>query len=426
MGADNNQLRQKLLQKYNYFSSYCNNIKTKEDFLLSKQEIEKGLHEDSKTLFQLRQELFDLDHNRLDFDNKGVLKRAIVPKIRSLDGYKLSLLDLGMEANPHSRQEEELQINYYYNNFVYAMTHVISLALFFDEKRGGLEWDSAYSFAYKRIGILQDISGEYRGGDYYVFPEWNYLNSLCFIIREEPQMLFGNLTYFTDYKPKTNPTIQEMLEWMDIADGILKKERNISNEQENERDESVLTSDEEITTQKKKTDSINTNSNKEEVYDKKSTYITIVSMFFVFVSLLIDSRLFLFISLFIIVFGLRRAFNIKAEEKAPIFSVDNGIRERIKQAIEKYNMHIEVPFYGLEKVSDDVVDEVYHFFKDKKTQFEVHLTTIKEFELPYDEMGSESLYIMDKRYKEYEEKEKEGFAELQKIKAYGMVLEDVK
>jgi len=223
-----NLLQQKLLKKYNYFSSYCNNIKTKEDFLLSKKEIENGLHEDGKSLFQLRQELFDSDPNRIDFDEKGVLKRAIVPKIRSLDGYKLSLLDLGMEAHPYSRQEEELQINYYYNAFVYAMTRVISLALLFDKEKDKLKWEREYSLAYERISALKDISGEIYGNDFRIMQEWNYFVSLCDVTKDRPQMLFGRMTQFTHYKPKANPTIKEMLEWMDIADNILKKKRQFT------------------------------------------------------------------------------------------------------------------------------------------------------------------------------------------------------
>ncbi|WP_457747589.1 hypothetical protein, partial [Sulfurimonas sp.] len=43
-----NQLRQKLLQKHDYYARYCNNIKTNLDLLLSKEDIKKGLHKDAK------------------------------------------------------------------------------------------------------------------------------------------------------------------------------------------------------------------------------------------------------------------------------------------------------------------------------------------------------------------------------------------
>jgi len=78
MGVDNNQLQQRLQKRYNYFAWYCNNIKTTADFLLSKQEIENGLHEDVEILKQVRHREFNLDCKRYCFDDKGKLKRRLV------------------------------------------------------------------------------------------------------------------------------------------------------------------------------------------------------------------------------------------------------------------------------------------------------------------------------------------------------------
>lgn len=105
-----------------------------------------------------------------------------------------------------------------------------------------------------------------------------------------------------------------------------------------------------------------------------------------------------------------------------LFEEDVGIKDRIKKAI---GTHIEIPYYGLQKVSDKVADEVYHFFKDKKTEVEVTIRKTKESNIPYDIMDYESLVITTEKFNEYDKLEKEGFAELQKIKAYGTALEQV-
>jgi len=438
MSVNNNQLRQRFQKRYNYFAWYCNNIKTTADFLLSKQEIENGLHEDVEILEQVRHREFNLDRKGYCFNDKGKLKRELV--CGDVNGWKLSLLDLGMKIHPNCIEKEEMQINYYYNHFVYAMTHIMSLAVLFDKEKDKYEWEEQYELAYTMVTRLKKISSKFYGNDIEVISEWNYMNTICNVTRTEPEKLFGYLTQFTHYKPKTNPTIQEMLEWMDVADSILKRKRECCTNGYKKRftydDENIVDDESEKNTNntQKATDTKSkaTSAKDEKLFpamktnSKKYKLETFgIGLFLVLTIVFNYMNLFYMFVALIFVYGIyqtyRMAKNMDTDKK--LFEEDVNIKDRIKKSMGGY---IDIPYYGYKKISDNVVDEVYHFFKDKKTKFEVSITKIKEFELPYDRMDAESLVIMADKYNEYQEQEEDGFAELQKIKSYGMVLENVK
>ena len=126
--------------------------------------------------------------------------------------------------------------------------------------------------------------------------------------------------------------------------------------------------------------------------------------------------------------GIYRAHkaNQKINADRVLFEENKSIKSRIEKYIKTVcNHNIDVPFYGFTKVSDKVIDEIYHFFKDKKTEIEISMRTVKDSDVPYDEMDAENLYYAVEKSKEYDKLEKDGFSELQKIKAYGSVLERI-
>ena len=127
-------------------------------------------------------------------------------------------------------------------------------------------------------------------------------------------------------------------------------------------------------------------------------------------------------------YGIYKAYKTNKQINANrvLFEENKSIKSRIEKYIKTVcNHNIDMPFYGFSKVSDKVVDEIYHFFKDRKTEIEISMRTVKDSDVPYDEMDEESLCCAVEKSKEYDKLEKNGFSELQKIKAYGSVLERI-
>ncbi|WP_457747464.1 hypothetical protein [Sulfurimonas sp.] len=498
MSVENNQLRQKLLQKHDYYARYCNNIKTNLDLLLSKEDIKKGLHKDAKDLCKYEVE---------------IIKNGI-------GEYKLY----------KSIEEERTQINYYYNLFVMAMTSIIDSVLFEESKFRGFR---GKRLILENLSRLKDatIGGFYNDKhkipNFYIASEWDSFTIFTLIEGEEREGTFGRKYREYHYVPKENPTIQEMLEWMDIAENTLfEKRKKLAIKEEIEQEERKKEKEkrerewkEGEPARKKKQDAAkkrqeeeqlkieNEKREKEFEYDRqlklsnriillffivltvfvsylavgegsmsKDTFDTIrnigvvlaiplmIAVYYIYVdkykplekkdestqkekfiykyskkeklvivgiglvlftAILLDyMAIFFALVALIFVYGIYQAKktvkNIDAEEM--LFKEDVGIKDRIEKAI---GTHIDIPYYGFEKVSDKIIDEVYHFFKDKKTEVKVAVRKIKESEIPYDTMDTESLVIMTEKYNKYDKLEKEGFAELQKIKAYGTALEQV-
>lgn len=491
------QLQQKLLKKYNYFLSYIKNVGKIENFLLSKQDIEQRTNVEPLWVDYFGEKLW-----------KTRDKRVYHEKIE-----------------PYCKFDEERMINLYYNTYVYTMVIIIGAVLQGEKLDYGEKYDIAVEqFEYLKImeetfitRIETDnlIFSDYIEWDYYKCMSCTKTTKRTINIRTGEQ---GDIPY---YAPKENPTIQEMLEWMDIADSILQRKRMISIEADKEHKEWVENSIKEREKAKKIKDEAKRQEeaeNEEEQKKKEFEYnrqlklgnrilllfFTVLTAFvsylavgdgrmqeetfqnirnlaviiaiplmigiyyysyrykyipatnnsiedkiadiessikskysrkdklkifgiglFLIITIVFDyTNLFYILVALIFVYGIYQAYKTakNMDTDKILFEEDVNIKDRIKKSMGGY---IDIPYYGYKKVSDNVVDEVYHFFKDKKTEVEVSLTKIKEFELPYDSMDTESLIIMTERYKEYEQQEKDGFAELQKIKAYGTVLERV-
>lgn len=176
MGVDNNQLRQKLLHKLNDYIVYCSKFKTTEDFFLCKEDIENGK--------------INKSHIYGYSDTKYDIKKE------------------GCRFVPLFREEEELYINYYYNLFVYVMTHMIIRNLNHyknNDKLHSIIFESYEKL--KKLSIIYDIE---IGGEAISY-EWDYIYHLSFLHKNQ-------------FVYRGKATVQEMLEWMEVAESILKKE----------------------------------------------------------------------------------------------------------------------------------------------------------------------------------------------------------
>ena len=111
------------------------------------------------------------------------------------------------------------------------MTSIIGLVLFVD-KDDKKKWDKEYAYVKKSIDYLEQISQELYGNNFRISPKWQYIKELCIVKRDKPVVYFGRECVNTYYNPTVNPTIEEMLGWMDIADEILKRKREFDLEQE--------------------------------------------------------------------------------------------------------------------------------------------------------------------------------------------------
>ena len=602
---DTKQLKQKLIKKHSYYANYCNTMKNYSDFLLSKKEVESGTHEDLALINNVLTKVLNSKRGRPYFSDNGELKKVIRGR-ETIEEYKASILKFGcVEATPRNSKEEEIQINYYYNAFVYAMTSIIGLVLFVD-KDDKKKWDKEYAYVKKSIDYLEQISQELYGNDFRISPKWQYIKELCIVKRDKPVVYFGVQHIFTHYYPKTNPTVEEMLGWMDIADEILKIEREFDskcsqdekiqrernkklqeykdeldkiyqegcNEEKklekeekevpnkvhdysvnfkfflfvaivsyvlagirifgsrdsssyivyfifipsvfgviyyfvkgfyykrfykqiitkkrhesyekrerreeelrraiellekmifmnnrNETEEDVIklykfmkknnpnTTEEidkiieEFTSYIKVADTKNRNASSNnknkfiqnekyslimEEYSRKEKLGVIMATLLIVGSVILGYTTIVYLIVALVAsYGIYKAYKTNKQINANrvLFEENKSIKARIEKNIKTVcNHNIDVPFYGFTKVSDNVIDEIYHFFKDRKTEIEISMRTVKDSDVPYDEMDDESLCYAVEKSKEYDKLEKDGFSELQKIKAYGSVLERI-
>lgn len=172
----------------------CNKIKTIPNLFLSKEEIEKGKRKSSDSLTMFEENLLE---NGFHKDNSFY------------------------SINPESFTNECSLINYYYNVYVIAMASLMEHVML-DGSRNSPYDNMKYQ---KNIKFLEKATTYHSAGDERICHDWDGIRKLCYIKRTEPCNAFGVVTTTLIFTPKVKASTEEMLEWMDYADSILKKKR---------------------------------------------------------------------------------------------------------------------------------------------------------------------------------------------------------
>ena len=431
MNANNDDLLKNLMNKFDKYANYAALIKSFNDFLLSKQEVENGKSEDWSAINKALKRTQKTNRGKYYLTHECELKNPIrYPE--NIEEYKASIFKFGCyNSMPMNDRDDEIKIswdihnNFLYNLYVYAMVHVIALNLHIIKGDNKWEIDEQYKIAKKAIKYLLEKTTKQQIQSDKLSKIYKPIECIMNVEYLEPKFLFGEWVEAVKRTPKINATIKEMLGWIELA-----KEMETKNSKKSE--EKAFKSNICPQNSTGSFSALNRNKSKDPLdekkinYDKKNAYLTILSIFCIGGALLAGNIILLYsIVTLIVVIGSKRAFKDTKVSEEILFDSDGTIKNRIRTAIEKNKGNIDIPFYGFSKVSDKVVDEVYHFFKDKRTDIEVSISTLKEFELPYNGMNTESLISVTKQYDDYTQQEKDGFSQLQKIKVYGDVLKNV-